>query len=332
MKTRAVLYRTNGLPLEVAELDTLELGPPGPDEAIVQVEAAPIHVADLLYMQGLLPSLAPPAPAVAGIEGVGRIVELGPGVRDYAVGQRVFLPRRSGTFSQFMRVAVAKLVRCIDEGDPVQLSLLPINGATSYVMLTRVLSLSRGEWIVQNAANSSCGRFVIGIAKQLGLRTINVVRRPELVDDLHALGADSVLLDGADLAMRVAKVTGDAPIRFGIDAVAGTATQRIAECLAVGGTMVSYGRMSEQPCTVAAELLFTRNLTLRGFCTPFFETDVTPGENAQMMLTLSKWSAQGALRAAIAATYPLAQFRDAIRHESMTGTQREGKVVILPNA
>jgi NADPH:quinone reductase-like Zn-dependent oxidoreductase len=256
---------------------------------------------------------------------------LGSPAAGLTTGDRVFLPRRSGTFSQFMKVKTARLFKAVNSGDPVQLSLMPINGATSYVLLTRMIALQPGEWIVQNGANSSCGRFMIGIARKLGLKTVNVVRRPELIAELLALGADTVVLDGDGLSQRVAEATGHATIRFVIDCVAGAATQRMAECLSVGGTLANYGMMSEQPCTVAGDLLFTRNLSIRGFCTPFYETDMTRADSERMMTSLATWTAEGVLKAKIAGTYPLADFKNALRHEMQSGTARDGKVVILPN-
>lgn len=330
MKTQAVVYKRNGAPLEVAELDTIDLGEPAADEAIVQIEATPIHMADLFYMEGRLPQWAPPPPAMAGIEACGRIAQIGAD-GGFEIGDRVFLPRRGGTFSQYVKVKTGKLTKAVNRGDPVQLSLMPINGATSYVMMTRVVDLKPGEWVLQNAANSSCGRFNISIAKQLGLKTVNVVRREELIPDLLALGADQVLLDGDGLRERVAAATGGAKIRYGIDAVAGTASNRMAESLDIGGVLAVYGMMSGQPCQVAGDLFLMRDLTLRGFCTPYFEADLTADQKQEMMTSLANWCADGQLTAKIAATYTLEQFKDAMRHEMESGAARDGKVVILPN-
>jgi NADPH:quinone reductase-like Zn-dependent oxidoreductase len=330
--SRAVGYSRNGPPLDVAEIRTCEIASPGPGEAIVQVEAAPIHLADLFYMDGKLANLASPPPAISGIEGFGRIVEIGDRVTGFGVGDRVLLPRRSGTFTEFMRLSADRLIKAPDHGDPVQLSLVPVNAATSHILLTRVVPLRPGDWLIQNAANSSCGRFNIGIARELGLRTVNVVRRPDLIPELQALGADIVLLDGDDLDGRVGAATGGAPMPFAIDAVAGMATARLARCLSQGGTIVSYGMMSGEPCMIPPDLLFTMNLTLKGFLTPHYETDMTWDDKVAIAQQLALAVADGRLKAKIAATYPLDRFKDAIRHEMETGQQRDGKVVLLPNA
>ncbi len=325
----AAMYRRHGPPLTTLELVDIDTGVPAADEVVVAVEAAPVHIADLLYIAGDMP-IAPPAPALAGIEGVGRVVACGSAVQQFTPGDRVFLPRKSGTWARQVRHPEASLLRAPDTGDVVQLSLVPINAATAWFLLRGVLPLQRGDWLIQNAANSSCGRFVIGIAKQLGLRTVNVVRRPELLADLTSLGGDVTLLDGPDLAARAAQATGGAPLRLAIDAVAGDATQRLAECLTRDGVIACYGQMSQQPCQITPQSLYLQNLALRGFFTPHYERLLPRADWLQVMQQLGDWVAAGVLRARIAACYPLTRIHDALRHEMNSGAERDGKVIVLP--
>ncbi len=327
----AATYQRNGPPVETIELADIDPGEPGPGEALVEVEAAPVHIADLLYIEGRL-ELAPPPPAIAGIEGVGRVVTTGPGVTGLEAGQRVLLPRRCGTFAQQLRLNAETLTPIADHGDPVQLSLVPINVATSYLLLTGVVDLQPGEWFIQNAANSSCGRFNLQIAKRLGLRSVNVVRRESLLGELTELGGDVVLLDGENLAARVQAATHGAAIRYAIDAIAGDAVTRLAHCLANGGVIANYGLLSGEPCTIPAELLFLHNLRLQGFLTPHYETHLSRAEHAAMLQRLAGWVTDGELHAKIAATYPLRDIKQALEHEMQTGTARDGKVIVLPNA
>ena len=329
--SRAICYDRIGPALEVARIGTFEIASPGNGEAIVAVEAAPVHIADLIYMEGKLPRLAAPPPAISGIEGVGRVVELGAGVARLQVGDRVLLPRRSGTFAQYMRLDSTRLIKAPDHGDPVQLSLVPINAATSHMLLTQVTALRPGDWLIQNSANSSCGRFNIGIARALGLKTVNVVRRDALIPELLALGGDVVLLDGDGLPERVHAATGGAPIAFAIDAVAGMATARLARCLALNGTIACYGMLSGEPCMIPPDLLFMMNLTLKGFLTPYYETGLAHADWVAIMQRLAADAADGRIKAKIAGTYPLDRFQEALRHELETGQDRDGKVIILPN-
>ena len=91
------------------------------------------------------------------------------------------------------------------------------------------------------------------------------MRREDAAAIVQAAGGDVVVTDGNDLATRVAEATGGAEIRLGIDAVGGTATGRLADCLSRDAILVNYGRMSGEPCTVPPDAFVFRNLTLRGF-------------------------------------------------------------------
>jgi NADPH:quinone reductase-like Zn-dependent oxidoreductase len=89
--------------------------------------------------------------------------------------------------------------------------------------------------------------------------------------------------------------------------------------------------MSMQPCRVPSDLLFLNNLRLQGYFLPHYERDIPRDEWLRIMAQLGRWVADGELRAKIAATYPLAQVREAFRHELESGAGRDGKVILLPN-
>ena len=127
------------------------------------------------------------------------------------------------------------------------------------------MSLQPGEWVVQNAANSAVGLYLVQLARDHGYRTVNVVRREDAGGVVRESGGEVVLLDGEDLAQRVSAATDGADIRLGIDAVGGAATGHLADCLCESAMLVSYGRMSGEPCVVPPDALVFRDLTLRGF-------------------------------------------------------------------
>lgn len=102
--------------------------------------------------------------------------------------------------------------------------MIGVNPPTAYLLLTDIVKLPSGSWVIQNGANSGVGRAVIAIAKLLGLQTINIVRRQQVVDETKALGGDVVLVDEPELAKRVAAETGNAPIMLALDGVGGTPT------------------------------------------------------------------------------------------------------------
>ena len=104
------------------------------------------------------------------------------------------------------------------------------------------------------------------------------MRRPRTVEPLRQLGADIVLLDGTDLQERIAAATGGASIKLGIEAVAGEASQKIAQSLAVGGTIVNYGLLSGEHCTIDPSEVIFRDIQLRGFWRAKWQITAPPEE------------------------------------------------------
>ena len=96
---------------------------------------------------------------------------------------------------------------------------------------------------------------MIAIARSFGLKTVNVVRREEPIVELKAIGGDVVLLDGPDLAKRVAAETGGAPIALAIDGVSDTATANLLACLAAQGRAGVLQRHQRQAVCLPAPAL-----------------------------------------------------------------------------
>jgi NADPH:quinone reductase-like Zn-dependent oxidoreductase len=324
----ALLHDRYGEPLDVLRLAEVADEVPGAGEIVIRMEAAAMHIADLRTVQGAT-GFSFPLPRTPGFEGIGRVVRVGPGAGAWRVGDRAFPPSACGTFRQEVRVR-ADAAMPAPEGDARQLALVTINGPTAYVLLHDFAKLSPGDWIVQNAANSSCGRYLVVLAREAGVRTVNVVRRPELVTELRELGADVVLLDGDDLAERVLAATDGVRPRLGIDAVAGEATHRIALCVAPGSTVVCYGAMSGRRCEMDFYQMFRNDLKLVGMS--FRRTlDLRSRDEVRAIYAfLAERMADGRLAARIAAAYPLTDWREAFAQAARTGHERDGKVILLP--
>jgi NADPH:quinone reductase-like Zn-dependent oxidoreductase len=324
---KAAIHASYGQPRDVLRVVEVAAEEPAAGEVVVRMEAAAMHIADLRTIQGVVPFRFP-VPRTPGFEGIGRVLRVGPEVHDLRPGDRVFPPRGSGTFREEVRCRARECLPA-PEGDPVQLSLAMVNGATAAVLLEDCVSLAPGEWLIQNAANSNCGRYLITLARLKGVRTVNVVRRVDVAEELRALGADLVIEDGPDLAARVGAAVAGAPIRFGIDAVAGAATQRIAECLAFGATVASYGSMSQRRCEIDFYLLFMQDLKLIGVS---FARQLTarrtPDEIRALYSRIAELTARGVLAAKIAGTYSLERIVEACERAALTGVDRDGKVII----
>jgi NADPH:quinone reductase-like Zn-dependent oxidoreductase len=247
-----------------------------------------------------------------------------------AVGQRVLLPVGVGTWASHVIATAALLIPLPDAGDPVQLSMLVVNPPTASLLLSDIVALEPGDWVIQNAANSAVGGYVVQLAKRRGLRTVNVVRREGAIAEVEEAGGDVVLLDGPDLAKRIAQATERARIKLGIDAVGGKATDHLAQSVAIGGTVVNYGGMSGVPCSITPGSLIFRNVTLRGFWLANWFRNSSVNQQKALFGELAMLVAAGALSARVHATYPLEQIKDAIA--AAASGERVGKIVLVPTA
>jgi mitochondrial enoyl-[acyl-carrier protein] reductase / trans-2-enoyl-CoA reductase len=302
-------------------------GAPGAGEVLVDVVACSINPADILMIEGKYATV-PKTPCALGIEGAGTVAAIGAGVTGLAVGDKVMSLGRAN-WTQRIRDKAEAFVRLPQEVDLAQAAMLKVNVATAHLMLTRYIELQRGDWVIQDAANSGVGVDLIRLARVDGIRTVNVVRRAELIEPLKQMGADVVVVDGPDLAQRVEKATGGAKIRLGIDAVAGAAIGRLAECVAEGGTVVNYGLLSGQPCQVDANQFVFRDLRLVGFWLAKLMRGMTFGQIQAMYGELAARLLDGTIHVEIENSYPLENISDAMAHAKREG--RGGKIQLRPN-
>ena len=317
-----------GLPEKVAEcVEAPDVGRPGPSEIVFDILAFPINPADLSLCRGNY-RLRPPLPATPGAECVGRVAAVGPGVTAAKPGDLVVNMQREN-WAQRRRIKAEDAIPLPAGLDLAQAAMLRINPATALLLLEDHVALKPGDWVIQNVANSAVGRHLIVLAKQRGVRTVNVVRRDDVAAELKALGADVVLVDGPDLATRVHDSLGGAPVRLGIDAVSGTACKRISECVADGGVVVSYGSMSGEDLVMSRPALSFRGVSLTGFNLGRGLAKRSPQQVRALYADLAIKLRDGVLKAPIDATYPIEDIKTALTHAQKGG--RNGKVLVLPN-
>ena len=297
------------------------------DEVIVEIAAAPVNPADLLMMQGKYPGPTE-FPAWCGIEGVGRIVEVGKGINNL-VADDVVISLARNNWAQRIKIRAEQAVKVRDDADLMQIAMLKANPATALRMLNDYFQLGEGHWIIQNASNSGVGHCVIALAKERGVQTVNVVRREDAMAGVQESGGDVVILDGEDLAERVAAETDGASIMLGLDAVGGEATLHMADCIDEGGTVVNYGFLSGNPCMIHPERLINRGINLTGFWLVKTLENMNRVMITAMYQELANKVDQGVIHVPIEQTYVLEDVKDAVAHAMREG--RSGKILIIPN-
>jgi NADPH:quinone reductase-like Zn-dependent oxidoreductase len=313
------MIKAFGEPKEVLELvDVQEPAAPAAGEVLVGVEYAPVNMNDLYVIQGAFP-VRPSLPSFVGNEGVGRVLTVGSGVEHLKVGDRVLIPLYAFSWRERLVVPAAGLFS-LPDADPKQLAMLGINPPTASLLLDEASDLKPRDWVVQNAANSGVGRSVIPIAKARGLKTINVVRRPELIRELEATGGDLVVVDEDDAIDKIRATVGKDRVRLAIDGVSGKSSALIASALTARGTFVVYAYMAGGPVTINPFELIVKRIIAKGFF--MNHSDIEPKIPAALREAVPL-VASGAIQVPIAATYPLSRLVEAVLH-----AQRGGKVLL----
>src|SRR6266516_4015953 len=296
----AAVYERHGNPAEVLRVESQPWPKPAADEAVVKMRAEPINPADLNAIEGKYPGRRE-VPAVPGFEGAGVIVELGAGVKGLTNGALVILPHNIGTWREALAVKEVELVAVPEGIEPVHAAMLKINPMTAWRLLHDYVDLKKGDWLIQNAANSAAGRAVIQIARELGYKTVNVVRHD------------------------VKDATSNAPIHLGLNAVGGESALRLANCLAPGSTLVTFGAMSLQPLKIPNGLLIFKDLRFRGIWINKWYDNATPAQRMEAFQSLFEMAKRGLLQTKVEKAYPLNEAKAAVTHAAQG--KRSGKII-----
>ncbi len=125
------------------------------------------------------------------------------------------------------------------------------------------------------------------------------MRSDSAAQALEGLGADVVLVDGPDIAKRIAQATGRAAIQLGLDAVGGAATAQLASALAGGGVAVAYAAMSGQAAQIGPRDSIFRAVSLQGFWLATWAQRAKPAQRAALYRQLLPLLSAGLIRTPI---------------------------------
>jgi len=324
---KQALLERYGQPEEVVRcVEVPDVGAPEAGEVVFDVLAFPINPADVSMCRGSY-RLRPTLPATPGAECIGRVRTVGAGVSHVGPGDLVINLQREN-WTQRRRVKGDDVVPVPPGIDVLQGAMLRINPATALLLLSDLVDLKPGDWIIQNVANSAVGRLVIRLARARGIKTVNVVRRESLFGELKGLGADACAVDGPELAGTVTALTGGAPIRLGLDAVSGRATARLSGCVGDGGVVCNYGSMTGEDPVMARAALTTGGQTLVGFILGRFLARRSLDRIRAIYADLGAQVANGSLSAPVEKVYRLEEIKAALAHAQQGA--RSGKILVAP--
>lgn len=322
---RAVIYESFGTPADVLSLGERPVPEPAPGQIRVRMTLAPIHNHDLWTIRGSY-GVKPPLPAIGGSEAAGVVDALGDGVAGFELGQRVMASGLNSAWAEYFVVDAPRLIALPDTIDDVagcQLLAMPLSALT----LIEDLDLKPGDWMVQNAAAGAVARIVDRIATARNINVLNLVRRPEQVEQLQADGTRHVFAtDVEGWKDAVLAATGGVPITRAVDSVAGAATADLVDLLGFEGLLMSFGSMSGAPMTISAGSIIFKQLTLKGFWGAKRIPAMAQEERARLIGELIRFVSWGTLRLAADGIFDLADAAQAAAASDTPG--RTGKVLL----
>src|SRR5947209_4186584 len=318
---KALIFRETGEPNRVLQLTEIPTPHLAPGEALVRILLSPIHPSDLHMMRGRY-GYQPELPASPGIEGMGIVEAVGPGVQDPTVGTRVVFVHMWQIWREQIACPVDRLVPVPDGLDDSAAATCCTNPLTAWALTKSSHNLKEGDWLLQTAAASSVGKFVLQLAQQYRFKTINVIRRREQETIIRSLGGNEVICtDDEDLRARLENLTAGKGIERAIDCVAGELGAEIARNLAPAGNMLVYGALSSHRQTDPAKFimpLFAPRLiystaTVRGWWLPQWVRSQPLVEMQAATRDLLTMLSNGALTPPATVRYSLKNFQEAVR-------------------
>jgi NADPH2:quinone reductase len=321
---RAVLVPSTGA-ADVLQVTEVDRPSPGAGQVLVRVAVAGVNYMDVYQRSG---TVSLPTPFVAGVEGVGTVVEVGDGVDDLPIGRRVgWLRGGQGSYAEYVLVDAAMAVP-VPEAVPDEVAAAVLmQGITAQYLATDTYPVQPGDTVLVHSAAGGVGQLLTQVVKLRGGRVIGTVSTEQKAEVARAAGADAVLryeevLDG------VPQLTGGAGVAAVYDGVGGATFDASLASLRPRGVLVVYGTSSgptpalEIPRLNSGGSLYVTRPTVVHYTATREELRARTDE-------VFGWVASGQLRVSIGGRYPLA---DAARaHEDLESRRTTGKLLLLPS-
>ena len=323
--TSAIVLRRHGGP-DALVPEEIEVGEPGAGELLIRQTAIGVNFHDVYVRSGLYQTLT--LPGIPGIEAVGTVARLGPGVDGFRVGQRVgYVTRAYGGYAGARVLPAAEAIALPDGLSDVVAASLLLKGLTACMLLRRVHVVKPGDAILVHAAAGGVGQLLCRWGRHLGATVIGTAGSPEKAEIARRAGASEVLAyrEGG-FARDVMKLTGGRGVDVVYDAVGRDTFAESLESLAFLGALVNYGQASGPVDPIAPAALGGRSNSLSRPVVFHYLRD-RPSLEA-MACEVFAAIADGVLVAEIGLQLPLARAAEA--HAALEARATTGAVVLVP--
>jgi NADPH2:quinone reductase len=269
-------------------------------------------------------------PYIPGAEAAGTVLEVGPGVTNVRVGDRVAygISNGCGSYAELYSVPSWHLYKLPPSINFETAAATMQQGMTAHYLSHSTYLLKPGDTALVHAAAGGTGLMLVQIAKMLGARVFGTVSTAEKARLVLQAGADAAInYVEQDFAVEARRLTDGAGVNVVYDAVGKSTFEKDLDCLAPLGALVIFGQASGPvPPFDTAVLNAKGSLSLmRPSLTHHVATNADVLRRAG---DLFKWVEAGRLNVTIGNVFPLAE---AVRaHRALESRQTVGKILLVP--
>ena len=322
---KAVLCKEFG-PIDQLVLEDVAPLHAGPGQVVISVKACGINFPDSLIVQGKYQT-KPPLPFSPGLEVAGVIQEVGPGVANLDIGQRVIAFPGVGGLAEELLVESWLVFPIPDAMSYPEGAGFLITYGTSYHALVARGQLKAGETLLVLGAAGGVGLTAVEIGKVVGARVIAAASSAEKLALCRDYGADETInYVTENLRDRIKALTGGKGVDLVYDPVGGELAEQAVRSLAWLGRYLVIGFAAGDIPRIPLNLLLLKSSSLVGVYWGA-ALKANPKAGRAEVTELLSWFAAGKLKPCISATYPLEKAAEAIAQ--VAGRQTKGKTVVV---
>lgn len=323
----AIVLRAHG-PASELRPEAVAVGGPGPGEIRVRQTAVGVNYHDVYVRSGLYRTLE--LPGIPGIEAVGVVEAVGPGVHGLEVGERIgAITPRYGAYAAARLLPADLAIRLPETLDDIAAASFLLKGLTAEMLLRRVHRVEPGETVLIHAAAGGVGRLLVRWAHALGATVIGTAGSEAKAAIATAAGAHHVIrYREQDVAAEVARLTDGRGVDVAYDSVGADTFEGSLDSLAMLGHLVCFGQSSGPPAPLPMARLATRSLTVSRPIV--FHHLADPATRAEMTRTAFAALADGTLSVETGRVLPLREA--AAAHELLESRTVAGPIVLVPDA
>ena len=292
------------------------------NEILVRMRAIGLNFADIYRRKGNY-HLAGQPPYILGYEGAGVVEEVGTGITNIKVGDRIAFADVPFANAELVSVPIDKAIPLPDTISFETASSVLLQGLTAHYLTKDSFEIKPGKSILVHAAAGGVGQFLIQIAKLLGGEVIGLTSSVEKTKAAYSAGANHVFLYNDDWVEEVKKVTNGVDVVY--DSVGSTLAESF-EATKVGGTVVFYGMAGGDPAPVDPRMLMDTSKTLTGG--DLWNVLTSLEERTARSKQLFDWIGEGNIKVQEPAIFSLKDGAKA--HTLLESRKSTGKILLRP--